>query len=305
MTHASIIICTYNRSDSLQRTLKKFESLLTPKDFSFDIIVVDNNSSDDTRTVTENFIRLTKLEVKYIFEKKQGKSFALNRGIIEANGEIIAFTDDDILVRHDWLVNIIKAFYENECVCVGGKIILRLEKTRPEWLTGKLMEQLGFLDLGNVSFLLTQPKLYGANFAVKKTVFKKYGYFDEELGPKGNKMYNNEDIHFVSKLIDGGERVVYSPDIIVEHVIPLHHIRKSYFRKRMYDQGVIKGISMGKYENRKFMEIPLYVMKEFVISFFEFIYLKFTTPKESFHKEVSLSERIGFIVGRIKYATFR
>src|SRR4030065_124469 len=105
MKHASIIICTYNRSDFLRRTLEKFESLLTPKDFSFEILVVDNNSSDNTRTMTGNFIRLTKLDVKYIFEKKQGKSFALNRGIREAKGEIIVFTDDDILVRHDWLLN--------------------------------------------------------------------------------------------------------------------------------------------------------------------------------------------------------
>jgi len=303
MTHASIIICTYNRSDSLQRTLERFESLLTKKNISFEILVVDNNSSDDTRTVTESFIRLTKLDVKYIFEKKQGKSFALNRGIIEANGEIIAFTDDDILVRYDWLLNIIKAFEENECLCVGGKIILRLEKSSPEWLSNKLMEQLGFLDLGDIPFLLTQPKLYGANFAVAKAGFKKYGHFNEELGPIGNKMYNNEDIHFVSKLINGGERVVYSPDIVVEHVIPLHHIRKSYFRKRMFYQGVTKGISMGKYEYRKFMEIPLYVIRELVISSVEYIYLKFTNPKESFQKEVALSERIGFIVGRIKYVT--
>jgi len=71
----------------------------------------------------------------------------------------------------------------------------------------------------------------------------------------------------------------------------------------MFDQGVIKGISMGKYEYRKFMEIPLYVIKELIISSFEYIYLKFTNPKESFQKEVALSERIRFIVGRIKYAT--
>lgn len=303
MIKASVIICTYNRGDTLLKTLENLDRIDLAPDITLEILIIDNNSTDNTKDIVEEYIHHARHYTRYIFEKNQGKSFALNRGVREANGEMIAFTDDDIIVRRDWILNIKKAFEDSGCSCVGGKILLRFGKTPPDWLSDKMMEQYGLLDLGDTAFLLTKPKLYGANFAVAKSVFGKHGDFDVNLGPKAEKMYNNEDVGFIEKLIKGGEKVLYSPEVVVEHIIPSQHMEKSYFRKRMFHQGEIKGFGEWKKASRSIAGIPLYLIKEFIATTFEYIYMKFTSPIEAFEKEINLAERMGFFIGRFKCQT--
>ena len=300
MMSASVIICTYNRGESLRETLENLDTgLIVPK-IPLEIIVVDNNSSDDTRDIVNIHIRKSRIETRYIFEKCQGKSYALNRGVREANGDIVCFTDDDVLVRRDWIVNIMRVFDETGCACVGGKILLRLGKTRPEWLGDKMMEQYGLLDLGNDVLFLKTPKLYGANIAVRKSVFRDHGYFDVNLGPKAEKMHDSEDISFINRLIRGGEKVLYSPDVVIEHVVPAKHIEKSYLRNRAFYQAELKGMNEVPAEGRNIFGIPLYMLREVLTTAMEIMYLRFVSPVISFQKEIFLVDRIGFMAGRIK-----
>jgi glycosyltransferase involved in cell wall biosynthesis len=300
MMSASIVICTYNRGESLQETLENLDHGLIVPNTPLEIIVVDNNSSDNTRDLVNQHLRKARIETRYIFEKRQGKSYALNRGVNEAKGDIVCFTDDDVLVRRDWIINIMKVFDETGCACVGGKILLRLGKTRPEWLGDKMMEQFGLLDLGNDLLFLKTPKLYGANIAVRKSVFRDHGYFDVNLGPKAEKMHDSEDISFINKLIRGGEKVLYSPDVVIEHVVPAKHIEKSYFRKRAFYQAELKGMNEVSAEGRNIFGIPLYMLREAITTAMEIMYLRFVSPVISFQKEMLLVDRIGFMAGRIK-----
>jgi glycosyltransferase involved in cell wall biosynthesis len=97
---------------------------MVPDDSSWEVILVDNNSDDDTRLVFEEFEKHYESKIRYIFEEKRGISHARNRGIKAARGEIIAFTDDDVIVDNYWIQNIEKAFKEhNDVACVGGKIL--------------------------------------------------------------------------------------------------------------------------------------------------------------------------------------
>src|SRR5271169_5851600 len=107
--HISVVLGTYNRGDNLRLTLETFLSLVF-QDLNWELLVVDNNSTDSTREVVENFARTAAFPVRYIFEKIQGRSAALNAGIAEAKGEIIVFTDDDVLLHPDWLSNLKRTF---------------------------------------------------------------------------------------------------------------------------------------------------------------------------------------------------
>ena len=94
----SIIICTYNRSESLKRTLQSLKEMSVSDDIEWELLIVDNNSTDNTREAVNDFTKTSGLNCRYVFESKQGLSNARNRGVKEACGEIIAFTDDDVIV---------------------------------------------------------------------------------------------------------------------------------------------------------------------------------------------------------------
>ena len=99
----TVLICTWNRADSLRKALESIEGSRAPEDLEWEVLIVDNNSTDTTATVCEVFQKKNANRYRYLFEERQGKSFALNAGIEHANGNILAFTDDDVVVDKDWL----------------------------------------------------------------------------------------------------------------------------------------------------------------------------------------------------------
>jgi glucosyl-dolichyl phosphate glucuronosyltransferase len=124
----SIIICTYNCSRGLGKTFRSLEQMAVPEGIDWEVLLVDNNSKDETRKVVEEFSRKGTINLMYLFEGRQGKSFALNRGLESAKGEIIAFTDDDVLADKGWLVAIITATQQyQDYDGFGGRINLPLE----------------------------------------------------------------------------------------------------------------------------------------------------------------------------------
>lgn len=296
----SVIICTYNHSESLKNNLDSIKKMSIPNDLSWELIVVDNNSKDSTKEVVEEFTRVSGLNVRYVFEEKQGLSHARNRGTEEAKGEIIAFTDDDVLVEKEWVLNIKKAFEVNDVACVGGKILPIWEIPKPRWLTQDLYGYLAILNYGDKLFYLDSPKIWGANFAVKSFVFKKYGYFDTTLGHKGGKLYGGEEVEFIERIIKNGEKVLYYPDILVHHCIPSYRMRKPYFRKWFYDKGELEAIQMGNYPHRNFMGVPLYILRRLIKTLPKYIFVRITLNQNGFHEELILFNIIGFIIGRIK-----
>src|SRR5579875_1084824 len=115
----SVIIATFNRSAVLKQTLASLESMTVPSSVRWELLVADNNSSDDTRAVVQEFGQHALMEVRYLFVAQQGKSFALNAAIQQARGEIIAFTDDDVTFDPKWLINLKRGLDEWGCMAVG------------------------------------------------------------------------------------------------------------------------------------------------------------------------------------------
>jgi len=234
----SVVLATYNRGASLHTTLETFAGLVRPAHLSWELLVVDNNSHDDTREVIREFARTAKFPLHYVLEKRQGKSFALNAGIAEAKGEIIAFTDDDVLLHPDWLANLTRTFERFDCAAVGGRIVPLWNHPKPEWLEMVGQQAVVNFELGEEFTEIHSPPL-GANSAFRRQMFAKYGLFRLDLGLRGSEhTITCEDWEFAERVIRGGEKIVYCPTAIVHHPVDPKRTTKKYFLHWYYYNGV-------------------------------------------------------------------
>src|SRR5262245_139927 len=129
----SVVIATYNRCESLMATLRSLANLQIPAGLLWEVIIVDNNSTYETRATVEGFIDSGQQNVRYLFEPQQGKSVALNNGVREAKGKIIAMTDDDCVVDSRWIASILPEFTSDaDLAAMGGRVELRSEEHTSE-----------------------------------------------------------------------------------------------------------------------------------------------------------------------------
>jgi len=274
--------------------------MIIPKNISVEVLLIDNNSSDNTKTVIEGFKETSDLTVIYLFEKNQGKINALNTGLNVAKGDIICFTDDDAIVDKNWLVNIVKAFEDTGAACIGGKVLPIWEKPPPKWLKKELYGCIALLDLGNDSLRLKEPTIWGVNIAIKSEVLRRYNF---QFNPK---FFNRgEDTDLVSCLIRKGEKVYYRPEILVYHCITEKRMRKSYFLKWKYEQGKFRGLYMYDGHCKNIMGIPLFAIKATLAKLFRYLFYQTLVPDKAFIEQVHLMHYLGFIIARFKTITLR
>ena len=232
MVNVTVILCTYNRCDSLARALGSVADSKLPESVEWEVLVVDNNSSDQTREVVEDFCRRYPGRFRYVFEPRQGKSYALNTAIREARGEVLAFVDDDVIVESTWLQNLAADLYNGEWAGAGGRILPQWPCAPPAWLPQKEwfgMAPLVMFDLGEQARPLSDPP-FGTNMAFHRRMFEKYGFFRTDLGPGLNgKIRNNEDTEFGGRLLAAGERLKYEPAAVVHHEVPQKRLQREYF----------------------------------------------------------------------------
>jgi glucosyl-dolichyl phosphate glucuronosyltransferase len=236
----SIILCTYNRCQSLTWALESVAVSQMPESVDWQVLIVDNNSQDQTREVAETFCRRDPDHFRYVSESQQGKCFALNRGIREAPGEILAFMDDDIAVEPTWLFELTKPLSDSQWAGTGGRVYLPRDFSPPSWLalegTHSLLSILALFDLGPEARPLSKPPI-GNNMAYRKEVFAKYGVFRTDLGPTPGSEIRYEDTEFGSRVMKGGERILYVPSAVVRHAVEERRLKKDYFLAYHYDYG--------------------------------------------------------------------
>src|ERR1700722_15182927 len=131
----SVILCTYNRCQLLAKALESVTASVLPPAVEWEVLVVDNNSHDETRSVVQDFSDRHPGRIRYLVELRQGKSYALNTGIGEALGEVLAFMDDDVTVELTWLRNLTGALENREWAGAGGRIVLQWPPVVPSWLS--------------------------------------------------------------------------------------------------------------------------------------------------------------------------
>jgi glycosyltransferase involved in cell wall biosynthesis len=236
----TVILCTYNRCESLAKALASAARLELPKSVDWEVLVVDNNSNDQTREVVEDFCRRYPGHFRYLFEPRQGKSHALNTGIREAHGDILAFIDDDVIVEPTWLQNLTAALHNGQWAGAGGRILPQQPFVPPGWIPLKDRYALAPLALFNPDLAagpLAEPP-FGTNMAFHRKVFEKHGGFRTDLGPGpgGGHPQKSEDSEFGHRLIAAGERLRYEPSAVVYHAVPPSRLQKSYFLDWWFDK---------------------------------------------------------------------
>lgn len=265
----TILICTYNRALSLGKSLESLRQMVVPPDLEWELIVVDNNSTDNTHEVIGEFARTSGLNVRYVFEPDQGSSRARNTGVANSTGEIIAFTDDDVRVSPEWLREIVGTFTEFDCMGVGGRSIpVWNGLSRPDWLitagpyhlvSGPILD----FDLGDdAKEIHVAP--WGLNMAFRRVAFEKYGLLRTDLGTSGpRRRVMGGDTEFGNRLLRGGEKIVYSPKAVVFHPVVPQRITRSYFLEYYFCSGRTE-IRLGGWspEAVLYFGVPRYIFRE-------------------------------------------
>ncbi len=257
--------------------------------------MVDNRSNDNTREVVESFARVAAFPVRYLFEGTLGKSMALNTGVSNAKGEIVAFTDDDIVLHPEWLAALKSGFEEFDCVAVGGKVIPVWNQPKPDWLEMDEQQAIVNFDLGNEWKVIQKPPL-GANCAFRKSMFAKYGLFRTDLGPAGDRRgITCEDTEFGLRLIRAGEKVVYSPGAIVYHPVAPHRPTKSFFQTWYYFDGRSSvRANLCQDSGVHYFGIPRWMYRGTISNFLQWMFT--FDSKRRFHSKLSTYRSVGRIV---------
>jgi len=298
----TVILCTYNRCQSLSQALDSVAAQILPDSLEWEVIVVDNNSSDQTREVTQNYVHKHPGRFRYVFEQQQGLSRARNTGIRAARGEIVAFMDDDITVEPMWLQNLTASLHEELWSGAGGPIRPPEQFRPPRWLTlggeRDLGGALALFDLGSVPGELKRPP-YGTNMAFRRGMFEKYGDFRADLGRCGGNLLSNEDTEFGRRLLAGGERLRYEASAVVHHPVPEERVRKNYFRRWWFEYGRARVLERGTQPPilgipRQFLSIPSLVVRFLPIRTLQWLFA--VDPKRRFYNKCQVWLTLGEIV---------
>ena len=229
----SVVIPTYNRSALLRSTVDSVLNQDTQT--TFEVILIDNNSSDDTKDVVASLIETYPGKVRYVVERKQGNAHARNRGIEEARGAIVAFVDDDVTVDKNWLTSL-KTILDarSDLSFVGGKVLPQWNGPPPSWLTPDHWAPLALLDYGNDEFAISgnSPRgLLTANIAFRRNVFEETGMFLPDLQRVKNMIGSMEDHEFLLRVCRSGKQGIYTPRMIATTHIDTERLTKAYHRR--------------------------------------------------------------------------
>jgi glycosyltransferase involved in cell wall biosynthesis len=299
------VICTYNRERYLQASISSLLHQSLPKN-SYEILVVDNNSVDNTRALVS---RLKQNEpcLRYYLESNIGLSFARNTGWREARGSIVAYLDDDATASYEWLESILAIFDRapSNAACVGGKIDPKWEAPRPDWLPNQLLHYLGNLDLGEELLQVIGPSwLGGGNSAYRRQALAAAGGFNTRVGRKGHSLLSMEDTCMQKQLVKMGYAVYYHPSISIFHSVPASRLRQKWFMSRSLWEGISSAYAYEYEGPYRFVGIPLGAARAFASLILmphrlAALVTPANNPNAFFHKCVAL-HRVGAIWGNFR-----
>ena len=209
----SVVVSTHNRASHLPRLFAALSAQTIEEHVSWELIVVDNRSTDDTAEVVERCSAKAGFPVTYVFEGRKGKSFGLNTGIALARGRIIALTDDDAVPAPDWLERVLLHFeMHNDVPCVGGRV--ELHDPADAVVAVRLSPNATLTDVK--SFDPANIPVIGCNMAMDAELLRAVGLFDVDLGP-GSRIGIAEDLDLLYRLTRSGHRIAYDPGLLVFH----------------------------------------------------------------------------------------
>ncbi len=244
---ATVLVCTFNRARRLGEAL---DSLVRTDaaSLTWEVIVVDNNSTDETRAAVLSRIDAYPVRLRYLFEPHQGKSFALNTGLAASAGTVVAFTDDDVRVTPGWLRAACEPILQDRGVdYTGGPVLPIWGGPQPSWLDSSrsdLWGTLAILNYGREPFIFEERRRIplGANMAVRRSLIEQIGGFDPALGRRGESLLGQEQAEFFCRTRASGARGMYVPTMALEHHVPTYRLTRDYFRRWWFWKGVSRSV---------------------------------------------------------------
>lgn len=297
--NASIVVCSYNRADSLRETLLALKAQDSPASCQWEVVVVDNNSTDHTRSVVEQ-AQQGWPGLRYEFESQQGLSHARNRGIACTKSDVILFTDDDVLPEPDWLRATLCGMDKHGADACGGYIAPIWESPPPAWLTERFY---GFLAVrtereDDYPILSASQTPFGANMAFRRTVFDRVGLFDTSRGRKGNVLASGEDGEMFERILGAGLKAVFLGQSRVHHKVESFRLTKRYFRRWRFQTSCNIAKSRGLAGERRLFNIPLFVFLQLLRAVARMLWGHLTQPRdEAFNREIVVCHFLGFMLG--------
>lgn len=298
----SVIVATYNRCDTVRKTI---ESLLRQEcdGFTYEVIVVDNNSTDDTRqTLADLRAQPGSENLHYFFEPQQGVSYARNAGITAARAPILAFTDDDIKPANDWVKSIHESFKRfPRADCIGGKVLPEPGTEFPAWLTSQHWTPLALMDLGDEPIELnvnTGAGLVGANLAVRAVALRNVGSFRPQLQRVKGGIGSLEDHELQLRLSAAGKRLLYVPELVVYAQVFAERLTKNYHRRWYCGHGHFYAVMRNdEFESSKIrlFGVPGHLYRRTCANVFDWLRYRLTNRGElEFKQELEIQFFWGF-----------
>ena len=241
MIRLSLVIATYNRAEQLMVTLGSV-AMQNAEAESWECIVVDNNSSDNTRERVEAFkSKHNSLNIRYIFEQNQGLSYARNAGIVASRGDIVAFIDDDERIVSDFVSAYIDLFDQHpDATAAGGEIIAEYPTGRPRWMSRYTERPIANpMSFGDRVKLFPSSRIPGGgNMAMRRRVFDSIGMFNTSLGRTGKRLLGGEESDLFERIVKHEYRVYYAPRAVMYHIIPEEKLSRDYFVRLATNTGI-------------------------------------------------------------------
>ncbi len=248
--NVSVTICSYNRADWLREAIESL-LLLDTNGFTYEILVIDNASTDHTAKTVAELVEQHPDKVRYVVESQPGVSFARNRGVAEAAGQWVAFFDDDELAEPDWLLRLLEAAEEKSVRCVGGAVRLKFDPGKERELHHWVRVTLGCTEGMEGQMYDGKRVPTTGNMLIHKDVFEKIGLFRTDLVEGG------EDTDLYHRMRKAGFPAYFCPAAITHHQIPPFRIEPKYLESTSNRMG--SHIARREYEKQGWLRFPLMV----------------------------------------------
>ena len=300
----SVILSTFNRAHLLASAIDAFLQQDT-RGVTFEVIIVDNNSTDDTKAIVSEYVKSHPGLVKYIFEPKQGLSHGRNSGIANANGNILVFTDDDVRANNNWISELHRAFHTYpDAVYFGGKVLPLWRASKPQWADPRL-GSFALQDYGKEPQTIDrsyQRCLIGANLACRKELIERVGGFDPATQRVKDGIGSLEDHEWQIRIWAEGLHGKYVPDVQVSTPIQPERLRKGYHRNWHFKHGIFRAMLRDpqiEASSWRILDTPGHVYRATFNFFWSSVVKRLQfSPQDSFRLECEALDCLGFIFAR-------
>lgn len=310
----SVIVCTYNRAANLPVCLERLAQQQGAERLAWEVLVVDNNSSDDSRRVIEQMAQRLPITIRYTFEPQQGLNYARNRGAVESQGRYFGYIDDDIQTSSRWLAALHDALTRWDADAVGGRIHLDPTVVLPKWIQPEMYGFLGYQDFGEEPFQMDGIRQYpfGGNMFFHRRVIERIGLFNPLLGRKGagrkrGELFKGAETDYFHRLAAAGNaRIFYEPRAVVYHQVQPFQITKKYFRTIHFNAGFQKALHDEREFARALFGVPLFMFPQLARNASAYLGQVFSRgPDVAFRQQMTVGHFVGAMLGYARRARER